>query len=898
MHGEPADFWSKLTFDDEGVQPVAWHPLADHCADVGACCEALLERTILRRRLARIAGLDDLSASQVARLAALTTLHDLGKVNLGFQNKALPAGTPGRFTAGHVREVMDLIGAADYSVHHQFLAALPTDALLSWADGDEGALRLLLAAICHHGRPIPLGAGAETRIWQPARGLDPFDGLRALVGQTREWFPEAFEPGGEPLPITPPFQHAFSGLVMLADWLGSDSDRFFPFTEEPGGDRMPFARGRAREALRWIGLDSASTQVTLPGSPVGFERVSPYPPRPAQQAVLELPADQEGSLTILEAETGAGKTEAALLRYLRLFQAGEVDGIYFALPTRTAATQIHRRVVEVAERAFGPDEHPPVVLAVPGYIAVDDRVGSREDELGRRLPHFEVLWPDDPGERYRFRGWAAEHSKRYLAGAIVVGTVDQVLLSALAVPHAHMRATALQRLLLVVDEVHASDAYMTRILESVLAQHLEAGGHAFLMSATLGTHAAHRLTAIADGGRSGPPNLSEGLETPFPGLVHVPLGRPGQRLESLPSRPAKRVRVEVVPTIDRPEEVACRALDAATAGARVLVIRNTVRACVATQNALEQLAQDRGQIDLLFGEAGVAAPHHSRFAREDRELLDRAIERELGEHRPPGGCVAVATQTVQQSLDLDADLMITDLCPMDVLLQRIGRLHRHDRSGRPLGFEAARVIVLVPEERDLSPQIRGDGRAPGAYGIGTVYEDLRILEATWRLLETGRDLEIPTMNRELVERTTHPEALDAIVAELGEPWPEHRQWLLGRYFADRRHADLNLLDRSVSFGEAQFPGRELARKIETRLGEEDRLMHLEPPIESPFAQTISSLKVPERWAFGVPAETETRILDTTGGRTHLQWGAAELVYDRLGLRPVAESDEGADEIDE
>jgi CRISPR-associated endonuclease/helicase Cas3 len=135
--------------------------------------------------------------------------------------------------------------------------------------------------------------------------------------------------------------------------------------------------------------------------------------------------------------------------------------MYFALPTRTAATQMHQRVYEAITRAFPSEStRPPVVLAVPGYIAVDDGVAHR-------LPGFEVLWNDNEAERFRFRGWAAENPKRYLAGPIVVGTIDQVLLSTLMVSHAHMRATALLRQFLVVDEVHASDSYMIALLRSV-----------------------------------------------------------------------------------------------------------------------------------------------------------------------------------------------------------------------------------------------------------------------------------------------------------------------------------------------------------------------------------------------------------------------------------------------
>src|SRR5690606_3519381 len=132
-----------------------------------------------------------------------------------------------------------------------------------------------------------------------------------------------------------------------------------------------------------------------------------------------------------------------------------------------------------------------------------------------------------------------------------------------------------------------------------------------------------------------------------------------------------------------PVALAAQALDAARAGARVLVIRNTVGDAVATRQALAQLAPDAPE---PFRLGGVGTLHHGRFAREDRRRLDTAVEAALGKDAPrAGGLVLIGTQTLEISLDLDADLLITDLCPIDVLLQRIGRLHRHERA-RPAGF--------------------------------------------------------------------------------------------------------------------------------------------------------------------------------------------------------------------
>jgi CRISPR-associated endonuclease/helicase Cas3 len=158
-----------------------------------------------------------------------------------------------------------------------------------------------------------------------------------------------------------------------------------------------------------------------------------------------------GKLLILESETGSGKTEAALWRFAWLFQAGHVESLYFALPTRVAATQLYNRTLQFAAslwRETG-QEPPLVVRALAGYESADGK------SIEARLPDFKVLWSDRPDDHRAHTRWAAESSKRYLAAPLAVGTIDQALLSALQVRHAHMRHSLLSRSLLVVDEVHA-----------------------------------------------------------------------------------------------------------------------------------------------------------------------------------------------------------------------------------------------------------------------------------------------------------------------------------------------------------------------------------------------------------------------------------------------------------
>jgi CRISPR-associated endonuclease/helicase Cas3 len=657
---------------------------------------------------------------------------------------------------------------------------------------------------------------------------------------------------------------------MLADWMASDT-RFFPFSEPNDGNRIVFARSRARQAVTAMGLDVPLIERSDARHRAPFVRVAPagYVPRAPQTAAVALPVEQQPSITILEAETGSGKTEAALARFVSLFEAGTVDGLYFALPTRSAATQMHRRVYEAVERAFSTP--PPVVLAVPGYLRLDD-------VEGRKLAPFDMLWPDV--DRFRFRAWAAEAPKRYLAGCIVVGTVDQVLLSSLMVGHAHLRASALLRHFLVVDEVHASDAYMARILEEVLAHHLAAGGHAMLLSATLGGEARARL--LHPGQRVAAPALADSEAAPYPLITyHGAI----ERVLPVASEGVDRVvQLDIRPLLEDTDRLANEALAAGMRGAKVLVIRNTVNDCVRTQIALERLADAQLGRPVLFTCAGVAAPHHALFARPDRQALDIELERRIGKQRQAGGCVVIATQTVQQSLDLDADVLFSDLCPADVLLQRIGRLHRHARL-RPDGFDTPHAFVIVPANRDLSVLMGDNGITKNYHGLGRVYPDLRVVEATWRLLEEHSEWRIPTMNRHLVERSVHSSILRTIARDGGHRWEAHANQAIGAERGQQRQADLNVVDRSKPYSEMSFPSS-ADQRIVTRLGEGDRRVRFANSMIGPFGQDLDELTLRAWWVAGVPSDVEfAEEVSTAGGVTYFRFGERQFVYDRLGLRP-------------
>ena len=718
-------------------------------------------------------------------------------------------------------------------------------------------------------------------------GYDPMAAVAALERRARLRFPAAWgSNAAEPeLPDAPAFVHYFAGLVSLADWIASnDAVGFFPYDGHGDGERARFSRERAREVLRRMRIDVEDARADLRRRTPAFGDVfraphsGPFAATPLQRAMEDRTL---GSVVIAESETGSGKTEAALWRFKTLFEAGEVDALAFLAPTRVAAVSLEGRVRRFFEQLFpDPELRPNVVLAVPGYIQSDGERGSKRADGAGLLSRFETLWPDTAAESAAHRRWAAEHPKRALAAAAAVGTIDQALLSGLPVRHAHLRGAALLRAFIVADEVHASDAYMTELLTGVLRRHADAGGHALLLSATLGSEARDRL--LIQPTRRLQPNqkrwsdrAGDPSQSPYPALSDTEHIR-----AVVGTSTEKRVRVSLDPGIDDEVRIAAKAADAATAGAKVLVIRNDVKGAVAVQRALEAELGD--EHPALFRAGGVPAPHHGRFAAPDRRVLDEAIEGAFGKFADRGaGVVLAGTQTLEQSLDIDADFLITDLAPVDVLLQRFGRLHRHRRTDRAAKFAAPSAIVLTPVSRDLTVYLT---RRPGRrHGIGGVYENVLSIEATWRALEACSELTIPAENRALVEAATRFSGLASLAQALGEQWEAHWREYAGVVASRRGAADTIRLDWSEPWDEQRWPA-DPGERIRTRLGLDDRLVELSETWTSPFGQVIERMKIPGWMVKSLEDHEESaRITDRTSTELRFHWGGGNFVYNRHGL---------------
>ncbi|MCC6775011.1 MAG: CRISPR-associated endonuclease Cas3'', partial [Gemmatimonadaceae bacterium] len=233
-------FWGKL---DRSSIPPRIHPLRDHAIDVAVTFRSLCDQPWARRTMVRAAR-QDLDDKHFDRLGVIALLHDIGKCNWGFQAKRDPNA---HRTTGHVQEAVALL--FDRAVRRLWPAAwlvFLREASAWFVEGEDQLSQTLLAALSHHGRPLrDADAKADTTPewwWKPQGALDPMRELEALVDTARRTFPRAFHAASSPLEACPALQHRFAGLVMLADWIGSDT-AFFPYRSSPQEDREAIARG-------------------------------------------------------------------------------------------------------------------------------------------------------------------------------------------------------------------------------------------------------------------------------------------------------------------------------------------------------------------------------------------------------------------------------------------------------------------------------------------------------------------------------------------------------------------------------------------------------------------------------------------------------------------------------
>lgn len=869
-------YWGKARPQADGSR---FHLLPYHSLDVAASGVALLrQRDALWKDVASFLGLEP--EALLSWFAFLLSIHDVGKFADGFQN----------LRPDLLEELQDRSVTVPYDDRHDTLGhrvstgtAVNPGLLLALleeetSEADPADLRDVLdpwlsAVTGHHGRPPRLCTNAHpiSRQFPPNVRCDALEFVREMK--------VLLLPSGLPTGL---FEYsnllAFrrvswitAGLAVAADWIGSNSAWFpyqpdvIPLAEYWAAHALP----RADSAVRESGLVCAP-----PAECTGLRTLFP-----AIQSLTPLQALAEGlalsggpQLVVIEEVTGGGKTEAAMALAHRLMANGSTDGFYIALPTMATANAMHDRLSPMYRRLFAEGSLPSWVLA--------------HSASGMVLPLEERTRMGDPGPgsepaaSRQCSVWLADSRKKALLAHAGVGTIDQALLAVLAARHQSMRLFGLSRKVLVVDEVHACDAYMHRLLTSLLRFHAALGGSAILLSATLPSRMRTELvTAFANG---------LGVETSEPACDSYPLVThltyDGLTEHPVSARPSSSRRVAVRP-LRSDDEVSHSLAATLASGGCACWVRNTVDdALDAYREWTSRLGADRVT---LF---------HARFALVDRLRIEREVLRLFG----PGshgedraGRLLVATQVVEQSLDLDFDGMVTDLAPIDLVVQRAGRLKRHSRraDGTRTDGPDARTLpelgVAMPEpvadaERDWYSQ-----RFPrGAW----VYEHHGQLWLTARWLAANLAFAMPEEARTMIEAVYS----EAPQGEVPEGLRARSQRAEGRHRADSALARLNSLDLDAGYTATASPWQDDV-SAPTRLGEPTctvRLARVEGGVLVPWADGDPR----HAWQLSQLTVRRSRIAEEDPGLPQdLLDAARETMRDRgehCAILPLSSSGEG------
>ncbi|MCL5974966.1 MAG: CRISPR-associated helicase Cas3' [Gammaproteobacteria bacterium] len=627
----------------------------------------------------------------------------------------------------------------------------------------------------------------------------------------------------------------FTGVAVLADWLGSNT-KYFPYRDKaiPLQDYWAIAQLKAKDALSDSGVVPCAITKNL-----SFKDLFPviHTASPLQQWAINVDIQKSPQIFLLEDVTGAGKTEAAITLAYRLMESGNADGIFVALPTMATANAMYERVSNVYSKLFVDDAN--LVLAHGSRNLVDDfaktiiQASNSENDPEQ----------EDETASARCTAWLADHNKRALLAQVGVGTIDQALLGVLHSKHQSLRLLGLFGKVLIVDEVHACDAYMQGVLEVLLEFHARAGGSAILLSATLPVHMKQKLLgAYAKGRNASCPLITDQA---YPLATWWQTINPNQlHQEPLATREAvtRTVAVDYQHDIS---QVKSAVLSALSTGQCVCWIRNTIA------DALEAYTLFENEIPLenitLF---------HARFCLSDRLDVEELILQKFGKsssHELRKGQLVISTQVIEQSLDVDFDLLISDLAPIDRLLQRAGRLRRHSRDvqgDRLLADGAADqrgepcLWIYAPEWTDEPSEMWVKNVLPKA---GFVYPDHGQLWLTAKILQSG-SFTMPQDARNLIESVFGDDS--AIPKGLQQA----NLTVQGQQMADASHAKNNTLTLVSGYKRGNVMDWWNEAKTPSRLGEQSINVflarweneHLVPWVKRNHAWAYSTVKIAER----------------------------------------------------
>ena len=662
-----------------------WLPFWMHSFDTAGIMEKLAQKrlpeSISDYLCAECGGREKLFST----LKFCALVHDIGKLTIVFQSRIYDAVDFSPFAVCvELPKSSSLVNASD-TPH-----ALASEAILLKLGCREGVASI---AGAHHGRPSAL-ADVCDQISGACTAVENFYGKRGKYRQLfeslwKEWIDFSLECAGfselSDLPdMAVPAQVVISGMLVTADWIASNTTYFPLISADQKGEFGDYPK-RIENAWTTIGFPNMwESKARFGLDDEAFKERFGFLPNPTQADIISTATDAESSgVYIIEAPMGLGKTEAALALSEILAARAGAGGMFFGMPTQATSNGIFPRLEKWAD---GLAEDEQTLLAIK---LAHGNAALNEDYRELFTGHSNLNIESDSG--LIVHDWFSGR-KQTLLSDFVIGTVDQLLMAALKQKHVMLKHFGLSGKVVVVDECHAYDAYMSQYLDMAIKWLGIYKVSVIILSATLPEkRRAELIEAYVDSEKHRAKHTEAHVDKKtadeawkhslaYPLLTYTENNAVKQKALAFDGE-NKEVSVRRIIR----DEVAATAGYAVERGGCVGVIVNTVRKA-------QEIA---AELQSAFPKAEVIIMH-AQFIMTDRAKREEQILKRVGKHSTPEsrrGLIIVGTQVLEQSLDLDFDLMITELCPMDLLLQRTGRLHRHNRV-RPQGLETASCFVL------------------------------------------------------------------------------------------------------------------------------------------------------------------------------------------------------------
>lgn len=707
--------------DQSRKTSVCWLPLFIHLSDTTGIMKKLISQWI-PEATRKILGVNDAEIAKIACFIAYT--HDIGKATYLFQNRM-------HIILPNISDEFSRISKIDFcnieNLKHQnkFFHYYAGESILH-KYGCKRSIAQIVGA--HHGKPEDMGDMVEDDLnYYPDNYYGVCSTNEECQRQNEFWescwsiiIDNALKEADcidldDLSDVSETAQVIYSGLLVMADWLASN-ENYFPLIDSTSLNNINdnYLESRIENAWKKVGLSYPWNSCKFMVTNDYFKQEFMFEPNIVQQNVIDIVNNSSSiGLLIIESQMGSGKTEAALLASEVMAAKSNEGGIYFGLPTQATADGIFTRLESWAEKQ-----------ATNGKLTIKlAHNGAEFNDTYTKL--FKGVLPQPHGVENN--EWF-NAKKLSLLPNIVIGTIDQLLMIALKQKHLMLKHLGISGKVVIVDECHAYDAYMNEYLEMALEWLGAYNVPVILLSATLPYKKREKLIkAYIEFNHDKYTNQSSelALSKDYPLITWTSDFCVRQRKINL-VEPGYKVKIDqikenqLISTID----------DKLSEGGCAGIIVNTVKKAQEIFELFEKEFPNK-RIILI----------HSKFTMQDRAILEEEIIKHIGKSSKPedrNNLIIIGTQVLEQSLDIDFDIIVTQLAPMDLLIQRIGRLHRHKRN-RSSKLEKAQCLIIYDKEGEID------------HGSLVVYDEYILLRTKERLKKENGIINIPNSISGLVQ---------------------------------------------------------------------------------------------------------------------------------------------------